>query len=134
MPKISSNWYYHFRCAWTDLPKLTKTTILLIFCNIWREKWGIKLIFCMQINMTVYKLILWFWWGWSNIPKVSKIANLECLYNIPKKKLEMKLIFCMKINIKILYELISTLWTLKFPKRWYYIIDKYDQAFSKRSK
>ena len=28
--------------------------------------------------------------------------------------------FCMQINIKVSYKLISTLWTSKFPTRWYY--------------
>ena len=52
-----------------------------------REKWVMKLVFCMQISMKLsYKLILCFWWEWSCIPKVSKIGSFQCLYNISKKK------------------------------------------------
>ena len=83
---VSSSWYSHFRSVWPGMPKLGKIKSLLVFCNVLRNKWVIKLIFCMQINIQVsYKLILWFWCGWSNIPKVLKIASLGCLYNISKK-------------------------------------------------
>ena len=86
--------------------------------------------FCMQVSMkTYYKLELWFWGGWSRVSKVSTIARLQCLHNISKKKLEMRLIFCMQINIKVSYKLISTPWTPKFSIRWYYLIDKHDEAF-----
>ena len=34
-----------------------------------------------------------------------------------EKEVRNEVDFCMQINIKILYELISTLWALKFPKR-----------------
>ena len=37
-----------------------------------------------------------------------------------KKKWEMNLIFCIQFKIKVSYKLVSTLWTLKFPRRWYY--------------
>ena len=90
----------HFRCVWPGMPKLPKITILLFLCNIFRIKWVMMLVFCMQISIkTCYKLIPWFWWRWSSIPK---IASLQCIYNISKKKLEMKLIFCMQINIGFL--------------------------------
>ena len=46
-----------------------------------------KLIFCMEINITVsHKLMIWFWWAWSGILKVLKVTGLQYLYNIPKKK------------------------------------------------
>ena len=83
---VSSSWYSHFRSVWPGMPKLGKIKSLLFFCNVLRNKWVIKLIFCMQINIQVsYKLILWFWCWWSNIPKVLKIASLQCLHNISKK-------------------------------------------------
>ena len=37
--KVSSNWYYRFRCVWPDMPKFSKITNLLFLCNIAREKW-----------------------------------------------------------------------------------------------
>ena len=94
--KVLSDWYYHSRCVWPVIPKLSRIACLLFLCNILRENWMMKLIFCMQTSMKAwYKLILWFWWGWSSIPKVSKIPSVQCFYNISKSKLEMKLIFCM---------------------------------------
>ena len=101
--------------------KLPKTTVLLFLCNILWKKW-VKLIFYKEVNLKICdKWILWFWWGWSSIPKDPKIASLQYLYDrYLKKKLQMKLIFCLHINIKVSYKLISTLWTSKFPTRWYY--------------
>ena len=52
--------------------------------------------------------------------KLLKIRSLRCLHNVSIKTFEMMLIFCMQINIKISYNLISTLWTSKFPTRWDY--------------
>ena len=94
MSKVSSKWYYHFRCVWPGNPKLSKIKSLLFLFSILRNKWMMKFIFCMQVSMNFFcKLVLWFWWGWSNISKVLKTASLQCLYNISKKKLGMKLIF-----------------------------------------
>ena len=85
LSKVSSKWYYHFRCVWPGTPKLPKIKSLLFFCNILRKKWLTKSIFCMQVSIkTYYNLILWFWWGWSSISKVTKIASLQCLHNISK--------------------------------------------------
>ena len=85
LSKVSSKWYYHFRCVWPGTPKLPKIKSSLFFCNILRKKWLTKSIFCMQVSIkTYYKLILWFWWGWSSISKVPKIASLQCLHNISK--------------------------------------------------
>ena len=125
--KVSSNWYFHFRCVWPGMAKLTKITTLLFVCNILRQKWALKLIFCMQINIIVsYKLIstLWtskfpprwyyhYWWTWSSIPKVLKVTILQYLFNISKKKLGMEFIFWMQINIKV-----STSWGYCFWWKW----------------
>ena len=81
-----SNWYYHFRCEWRGMPKLPKITSFVFLCNILKNKWVMKLIYCMGISMKVsYKLILWFSWGWPRIPKIPKIASSQCFYNISKK-------------------------------------------------
>ena len=80
---------YHFRCVWSDMSVFPKITILLFLRNIFREKWVMQLIFCMQLSMKAsFKLILWFWWRWSSIPEVPKITSLQCLYNISIKKLD----------------------------------------------
>ena len=101
-------------CFWPGIPKSPKITSSLFLYNIFSQKWVIKLVFGMQINMkTCYKLILWFWCGWSSIPKVPKITSLQCLYNISRKKLERKLIFCMLINIKI-----CPFWHYSFWLKW----------------
>ena len=41
--KVSSNWYYHFRCMWPGMLRLPKITSLLFLCNILRKKWVMKL-------------------------------------------------------------------------------------------
>ena len=74
-------------CVTRHYPGITKTKTLLFLCNILKEKWMTKLMFCMQVSMkTYYKLILWFWRRWSSISKVPKMASLHCLYNILKKE------------------------------------------------
>ena len=55
-----SNWYYHFSCVWTDMPKLPKIACLLFLCDILRKKWVMKLIFCVISMKVPYKLIPWF--------------------------------------------------------------------------
>ena len=37
--KVSSNWYYHFRYEWPNMPKLPKITSFLFLCSILRKKW-----------------------------------------------------------------------------------------------
>ena len=47
---------------WPGMPKLPKVTSLLYLYNILRNKWVMKLIFCMQIDIKVScKLMLWFY-------------------------------------------------------------------------
>ena len=83
--QVSSNLHCHFRCMCPSMPKLSKKTNLLFLCNIVRKKW-VKLIFCIQITMTVsYKLILWFLMGMvkhSQSFQNSKFTmSLQCLKN-----------------------------------------------------
>ena len=62
--KVSSNWYYHFRCVLPGTPKLPKITSFLFPYNILGKKWAMKLIFCTQMSKKVsYKLIQWFLMG-----------------------------------------------------------------------
>ena len=79
-----------------------------------KKEVGMKLTFCMQINIKVsYKLISTLWvskfstrwyyhylWAWSIILNIPKVTSLQFLYNISKNKLGMEFIFCMQINIK----------------------------------
>ena len=51
--KVSSNWYYCFRCVWLGMSKLPKITSWLFLCNFLR-KLVMKLILCMQISVKVY--------------------------------------------------------------------------------
>ena len=121
LSKVSSKWYYHFKCVWPGMPKLPKIKILLFLCNIVKKKWMAKLIFCMQVSVeTYYKLILWFSWRWSSICKVPEIRSLQYLYNISKNKLDMELVFCMQVNIIVAYTLLPTLWAPDFPTKWYF--------------
>ena len=97
--KVSSKWYYRFRCVWPGMSKLLKITSLLFLCNILRKKWVMMLIFCMQISMkarsdTMILMVM------VKHSQSSQTASLQCLYNISKKKL------------------ISTLWASKFSTRW----------------
>ena len=43
--KVSSDWYYHLRCVWSGMHKLTQ---IIFFNNIWRKKWVLK-VFCLEI-------------------------------------------------------------------------------------
>ena len=57
---------------WSYCPKQIRLQDSLK-CNISNKNWGIKLIFCLQINIRVsYKFFLLLWWAWSGIPKVPK--------------------------------------------------------------
>ena len=111
LAKFSSKWCYHFGFVCPDMPKLSKITSLLFFCNILRKKWVMSYANNNEILLDTMKLM-----GWSSILKAPKIVILQYL----EKKLKMKLIFCMQINTKVCYKLISTFWASKVPIRWYY--------------
>ena len=111
LAKFSSKWCYHFGFVCPDMPKLSKITSLLFFCNILRKKWVMSYANNNEILLDTMKLM-----GWSSILKALKIVILQYL----EKKLKMKLIFCMQINTKVCYKLISTFWASKVPIRWYY--------------
>ena len=68
MLKVFSNWYYHFRCVWPGMSKLSKITSLLFLHNMFRKKWVMQLIFYMQISMKAHhKLILRFFDGYGEV-------------------------------------------------------------------
>ena len=111
LAKFSSKWCYHFGFVCPGMPKLSKITSLLFFCNILRKRWVMSYANNNEILLDTMKLM-----GWSSILKAPKIVILQ--YH--EKKLKMKLIFCMQINTKVCYKLISTFWASKVPIRWYY--------------
>ena len=106
MLRVSSNWYYHFRCVarHAQITPNNKFNITLQY-----QELSDKLIFCLQISVKAcYKLIQWLWWGWSSILKVVEIASLQCLYNM-KKMLKIKLTFCIDKHQSFLQVYFDTL-------------------------
>ena len=98
--------------------QITQNCNFAFFCNIFRKKWLMNLIFCIQISIkTSYKLILWFLMGMikhfqsSQVSKIASSQNSKFAISSQyiSKKVVRKLIFCMQINIKISYKLILTL-------------------------
>ena len=68
-------------------------------CNTFKKNWGIRLIFCFQIEIRIsYELVL--------LPKVPKIICLQYLCNISRRRWRMNMIFCMKISINVFYNLV----------------------------
>ena len=95
--------------------------------NVFRKKWVVKLIFCMEINMKGSCIfILWFLMGMVmnyQSSQNSKFA-IQYFYNVftmfKKRSWDEVDFFCLQINIKVSYKLISALWSSRFPARWYY--------------
>ena len=109
--KISSNWYYHFRCVWPGMPKLPKITIFLFRSNTLRKKWVMKLIFYMQIRMKfTYNLILWLLMGMIKHSQSSENRKFAMSLQYLENEVRNEVGFCMQINIQISYKLISKLW------------------------
>ena len=72
--KVSSNCYYHFRCAWLGMHRLPKITSLLFLGSILRKNWVMKLIFWRQMSMKAcYQLIVWFDGDGQAFQKVPKL-------------------------------------------------------------
>ena len=70
-------------------------------CNISRKTWGMKLIFCLQINTKVfYKLIVPLWVCVARHVQHTQNDKLAISLQYPKKAWRMKLIFCPQISIK----------------------------------
>ena len=69
-----------------------------------------KFIFCMQINIEVFRKVILSCWV-SVIRHVQSIENkFAYLCNIPIKSCGTKLVFCLQINPKVFYKMIISLW------------------------
>ena len=71
------------------------------FYNISRKMWGMKVIFCMQINIIFLQVdIITLNVHRQTYPKYPKRISLQYLCNILRKTWRMKLIFCLQTNIR----------------------------------
>ena len=113
--KVSSNWYYHFRCVWPNMPKLPKITSLLFLCNILRKKWAMKVVFCLYMHEGFLQIDTMTLMGIFKHPQSSKNSK----FGMFLQYLKLTLIFWMQINTKLSCKLISALWASKFCTRWY---------------
>ena len=108
---------------WPGMPKFPKVTNLLFLCNILRQKWVIKLIFCKQTNIKVdfdtldikvsCKVILSLLMGMIKHSQITQSNKFAIYLQYLKKNLGMEVIFCMQINIKV-----STSWHYQFWWKW----------------
>ena len=78
--------------------------------NIARKKWMMQFIFCMQINIEVFRKMILSFWVSGNRHAQSTQNKLAYLCNIYTKVWWMKLIFCLQINTKVSYKTIVSLW------------------------
>ena len=79
-------------------------------CNIVRERWMMKFIFCMQINIEIFfKVILSFWVSVTRHAQSTQ-NKFAYLCNISIKAWGMKLILCLQINPKVFYRMIVSFW------------------------
>ena len=97
--------FWHTEEHWSFLPVDTIILGLLsqaclkylkfaYLCNVSRNTWRMKLIFCLQINPDiVYKLIVSHWMCVARHTKLPKITSLQYLCSISRKMWRMKLIF-----------------------------------------
>ena len=67
-----SNCYYHFKCVWSGMPKLSK----------------------LQIDSVILM-------GMIKHSRSSQNSKFAMLFKYLKKTLKMKLIFCLEINLKV---------------------------------
>ena len=126
--KVPTNWYYYFFMGLVKHSRGSQNSkFAMPLQYLIKELQGLKMIFCLQINIKVsYKLVstLWVskfptrsyyhnWWALSSILKVREVTSLQCPYNILKKKLGIVLIFCLQINIKV-----SSSWHYCFWWKW----------------
>ena len=82
-------------------PMCQKTKSLQYICNISRESWLMKLIFCCWQMLKVFSN--WYYHFrcvWPGMSKLPKITSLLFLYNMLRKKWVMQLMFYMQISMK----------------------------------
>ena len=97
-----SNWYYHFRCLWPNMPILPKITILLLLYNLLKKKWVMQSIFYMQISMKAcWKLIPRFFDGYGQAFLKFQKKQVCSVFTIFLKTLQIKLTFLTQINIEV---------------------------------
>ena len=119
--KVSSNWYFYFRCVWQGMSRLPEITSLLFLWNILRKNGMMKLIFCMQISLKgSYKLILWFLRVMLKHSQNSQSSNFKMSLQYLKKEVRDEFDFCLQISVKVSYKIILTLWASKFLTVWCY--------------
>ena len=103
------------------MPKLLKITSLIFLCNNLRKKWGIKMVFCMQLIMNVsYKLMLWFLMRMVKHSQSSQSSKFPMSLQYLKKEVRYEVAFWMQIHVKVSCKFVSTFWASKLPTRWYY--------------
>ena len=100
--KFSTSWYYHIWWDWSCVPKVLKITSMQYLCNISRNKWVMKLIFCMLISMVFI--------GFLRDAQSTK-TSLKYICDTSRNKLGMKLIFHLPVNMKVLFKLILSFLT-----------------------
>ena len=89
-------------------------------CNISRKTWRIKLIFLLAYNHQSFLAI-----DTISLSVCGQVCH-KCPNTIAislqyiKKKVSYEVDFLHADKHQSFYKLISTLWTLKFPGRWYY--------------
>ena len=85
--------------------------IVAISLQYLQKTWGMKLIFCLQINTKLfYKLVLSFWVCVDRQSESTQNNKFAYLWNLSRKVWGMKLIFWLQINTKVFYKLIVSLW------------------------
>ena len=107
IPYLVRFWFssYGPNCCWS-----IKLQDSLKFSISW-NKWMMKFIFSMQINMEVFcKLILSFWMCIARHAQSTQSNKFAFLCNISRKTWGIKLIFCLQINTKPFYKLIVLFW------------------------
>ena len=79
-------------------------------CNNARKKWMMQFIFCMQINIEVFRKMILSFWVSGNRHAQSTQNKFAYLCNIYTKAWWMRLNFCLQINTKVSYKPIVSLW------------------------
>ena len=92
--KFATSFILWFWCVWPGILKVPKITSLQYLSNITRTRWGINLIFCMNINIKAfYKLRTSFWKLWPGIPKLPKKQAWNIFAISRKRREEWNLFF-----------------------------------------
>ena len=107
--KVSSNWYYHFRCMWPGMPKLPKINKFVLSLQYLKREVSDE----VDILHTDKHESFWykdFWWGWSNIPQSFQNSKFAMSLEYLKKEVRDKVDFlhvekhqsCLQVDFNIL--------------------------------